>query len=62
VGLVVRRGRLDAAVTYRPGKRRRTARVAIGRLTIDGATIRGRYPRRGDGRANHRAAATLAAA
>lgn len=45
-----------------PAKRRRTARVATGQLTIDGATIRGRYPRRGDGRADHRAAATHAAA
>ena len=43
-----------------PAKRRRNARVAAGQLTIDGATARGRYPRRGDGRADHRAAARAA--
>jgi lambda repressor-like predicted transcriptional regulator len=45
-----------------PAKRRRTARVAAGQLTIDGVAIRGRYPRRGDGRADHRAAAAVRAA
>ena len=42
-----------------PAKRRRNARMAAGQLTFDGATVRGRYPRRGDGRADHRAAARL---
>ncbi len=44
-----------------PAKRRRAGRVAAGQLTIDGITTRGRYPRRRDGRADHRAAASLAA-
>ena len=44
-----------------PAKRRRAGRVSAGQLTIDGAATRGRYPRRGDGRADHRQAATLAA-
>ena len=43
-----------------PAKRRRNARVAAGQFTLDGATARGRYPRRGDGRADHRAAARAA--
>ncbi len=45
-----------------PAKRRRARRVAAGQLTIDGAFARGRYPRRADGRADHRQAANLAAA
>jgi len=45
-----------------PAKRRRARRVAAGQLTIDGAFARGRYPRRADGRADHRQAANLTAA
>jgi len=44
-----------------PAKRRRAGRIAAGQLTIDGTTTRGRYPRRGDGSTDHRAAALLAA-
>ena len=44
-----------------PAKRRRPGRVAAGQLTIDGAPARGRYPRRGDGRTDHRRAAALTA-
>lgn len=43
-----------------PAKRRSNVRVAAGQLTIDGGTARGRYPRCGDGRADHRAAARAA--
>ena len=44
-----------------PAKRRRPCRVAAGQLSIDGAVPRGRYPRRGDGRADYAAAARFAA-
>ena len=44
-----------------PAKRRRSGRVAAGQLTFDGSVTRGRYPRRGDGRADYRQAAAAAA-